>query len=157
MVDLKSGELVLKVTLLNGLHSEDLGVSIDDVVDPSVDGCLHSGGIRGSLSTLIGLLIYTLSVGNTLFLVDCGNLSVDAGLDGSDVLRTHNKDVSRNDAWDLSGDRRENDIIVEGNVSPLLLTINTSLNVSVGLSKEAWVGNDEASESAVLNWLVAGN
>ena len=157
MVGLKSSDLILKITIFDRLLSDDLSVSIEDVVDPTVDGCSNVCGIRGSLSTLIGLLIYTLSVGNTLFLVDCGNLSVDAGLDGSDVLRTHNKDVSRNDAWDLSGDRRENDIIVEGNVSPLLLTINTSLNVSVGLSKEAWVGNDEASESAVLNWLVAGN
>ena len=157
MVDLKSGELVLKVTLLNGLHSEDLSMSIDDVVDPTVDSCLHSSGIGGSLCTFVFLLIHALSIGNTLLLVDCGNLSVNAGLDGSDVLRTHNEDVSRDDAWDLSSDRRENDIIVECNISPLLLTIDTSLNVGVSLSKEAWVGNNEASESAVLNWLVASN
>jgi len=157
VVDLKSGELVLKVTLLYGLHSEDLGVSIDDVVDPTVDGCLHSGGIGGSLCTFVGFLVGALSLGNTLLLIDSGNLSVDAGLDCSDILRAHNKDVSRDDAWNLCGDRRENDIVVEGNVSPLFLTISTSLNVSVGLSKEARVGNDEASESAVLNWFVASN
>ena len=107
MVDLKSGELVLKVTLLYGLHSEDLGVSIDDVVDPTVDGCLHSGGIGGSLCTFVGFLVGALSLGNTLLLIDSGNLSVDAGLDCSDILRAHNKDVSRDDAWNLCGDRRE--------------------------------------------------
>ena len=106
MVGLKSSDLILKIAILDGLLSDDLSVSIEDVVDPTVDGCSDVCGIRGSLSTLVSFLVGTLSLSKTLLFVDLSNLSVNASLSGSDVLRTHNKDVGRDDASNFGRDSR---------------------------------------------------
>ena len=106
MVGLKSSDIILKIAILDGLLSDDLSVSIEDVVDPTVDGCSNVCGIRGSLSTLIGLLVGALSLSKALLFVDLSNLSVDAGLGGSNILRAHNKDIGGNGTSDLGGDSR---------------------------------------------------